>query len=151
MPPNTTLLSFIIAQPAKGVNVVDQDIIQILSKLQEKKRSLLDKIDRLDRVISDFEEVFGDRQLVIPQTVPEMQISSPVVNGPYTGMTIRDAAIKYLRLIGTPQKTGAIVKALQDGGARSSNLYRAIYNCLRICDEVTLTEDKKWKIVESDE
>ena len=127
---------------------MEQDIVQAISKLRDTKRELLDKAEKIETAISYLEELFGDRQLVIPQTVPavsEPQIA--VLNGPYSQMTIRDAAIKYLKSVGTPKKTAEIVAALRGGGAISTNLYRAIYNSLRSSGSAALTDDKKWKIV----
>src|SRR5208282_1422847 len=71
----------------------------------------------------------------------------------YRGMTIADAAVKFLKATGHPQSTGIIAEALRLGGINSSskNLYRTLYNTLnnRMDKRQDITkEGAKWGLAE---
>jgi len=75
------------------------------------------------------------------------------VSREYRGMTIADAAIKFLKLSGKPQLTADISRALKLGGigSASKNMYRTVYNTLnnRMDKHQDITkEGAKWGLTE---
>jgi hypothetical protein len=74
--------------------------------------------------------------------------------GPYTGMPIRLAAIKYLRDKGSPAGTAVIADELQSGGIETTSkyFYRTLFNILtqasRRQKPIIRKEGDKWRLTE---
>jgi hypothetical protein len=67
-------------------------------------------------------------------------------NGPYAGMRIGEASMAFLVQAGSPQKTRTIANALEQGGIKSTDIYRAVYNALDNNDELELDDMKRWRL-----
>jgi hypothetical protein len=92
--------------------------------------------DKLDDLISTIEKTLEGLETVSFPMVAVPSPSAPAAprkaRGPYSAMTIIDAAMSYLREVGKPVATADLVKALQNGGLKSSSAspYRTLYNTL---------------------
>ena len=120
-----------------------KEINLALGTLRIKHKQLLEQAAKLAESIATIEETFelGSKQEVIgaligPQTQP----------GPYAGLTIGDAAIKYLEKVGGFRKTRDIAEGLLEGGleSKSVNMYRTVYNSLLNRDQDVVLKDSKW-------
>lgn len=128
---------------------VDPTVIEFIAKLATLRQGHLDQAAKLETTINNLRETF-DIPLSAPSQEPKyVPYVTPDANGPYTGMTIGNAAIAFLRAAGTPQKTRDICDALRSGGLASAsvNLYRTVYNTLLKRSEVEI-KDAKWGLVE---
>jgi hypothetical protein len=127
---------------------MDDGIIKVIKQLQDKRRELLDKADKVGATITSLQEVFSD-QLTLPEVLPALALTEPRRSvGEYAGMTIGDAGIAYLRKAGAPTKTRVIANALEARGLRSKDMYRALYNALDNRKDVRLNAHKQWQLVE---
>jgi hypothetical protein len=110
---------------------------------------LIARRDKLDAAISAIQEFVGNGT-----PTPSAPIKSTVtVSREYRGMTIADAAIKFLKTAGSPQSTGIIAEALRLGGinSNSKSMYRTLYNTLnsRMDKHQDITkEGAKWGLSE---
>ncbi len=108
----------------------------VINDLKEELREVQRREAMLQTTISNLETLTGahPHQPPATQTVhaaPTFILSSPTpTTGPYSNMTIAQAAIQFLVGAGKPQKTRIIADVLKQGGSKSTNHYRAVYNGL---------------------
>lgn len=126
---------------------MDASINKVIRDLQAKQREFREKIDKIESTIRSLQEVFGEQQMVLPVAEPIPQTETPRM-GIYVGLSIGVAAIKFLRSTGSPQKTREIANALEQGGVKSTDIYRAVYNALNTNEEVVMVEGKRWALAE---
>ncbi len=108
---------------------------------------------KLDTAILAIEEIAGSdgNDTAVPSH-PKLG-SMPTTTREYRGMTIADAAIKFLKTAGSPQLTGTIAEALRLGGinSNSKSMYRTLYNTLntrRDKHQDVTKEGAKWGLAE---
>ncbi len=110
---------------------------------------LIARRTKLDAAIAAIEE-FTSHNGNEPNSQPKHVLT---LTREYRGMTIADAAIKFLKGAGNPQSTGVIANAIRLGGinSNSKNLYRTLYNTLntRMDKHQDITkEGAKWGLSE---
>jgi hypothetical protein len=122
----------------------------VINDLKEELREVQEREAMLKTTISNLEKLMGANLTQSPEA-PEAPAAPPpsTVKGPYSDMTIAQAAIKYLETVGRPQKTRIIADALKKGGSKSTNHYRAVYNGLLQHDKLAHLnkETSKWALL----
>lgn len=95
--------------------------------------SLRSRRAKLDALITSIEEELGQETSTESGGESSSNVRQRPPRGPYHGMTIIDAAIKFLGSVGSPQLTRDIQRALWQGGLKSSSRspYRTVYSTLR--------------------
>jgi hypothetical protein len=122
---------------------MDEGMLKVIKELRHKQREFREKADRIEATIASLEEVFGG-QMVLPEVQPVLV--QPARTTIYRNKTIGDAAVMYLKSAGAPQKTRDIANALENGGAHSSDMYRAVYNALDGDELAHMVEGKRWAL-----
>jgi hypothetical protein len=126
---------------------MDEIITKVIKDLRGKQRELREKADKIDDTILSLQELFGG-QLVLPEVSATIQTNELSSRGIYRGLAIGQAAIRFLKSEGAPKKTREIADALEVGGVKSSDMYRAVYNALDTNDEAVMVEGKMWALKE---
>lgn len=125
---------------------MDQGITKVIKQLREKRADFLNKAKKIEETIVSLTEVFsGEDESANGSTAVT---TPPVLISPreYAGMLIGSAAVAFLGKAGTPQKTRVIADALEAGGLRSADMYRAVYNALDTGDAAEQDEEKRWRL-----
>ncbi len=108
---------------------------------------------KLDAAIAAIEEFTGQSGDDAGEGAPSKRVTVGL-SREYRGMTIADAAIKFLKAKGAPQGTSEIATALRLGGigSNSKNMYRTVYNTLsgRMDKHQDIAKNGgKWRLAES--
>jgi len=123
---------------------MDENIAKIIADLRDKQRELKEKVEKIESAILSLQELFGEN--VVSLDAGSTEYAHLPAKGIYTGLTIGQAAIKYLQSVGKPIKTRPIAVALEQGGGKSSDMYRAVYNALDLNEDVEMVEGKRWAL-----
>lgn len=95
-----------------------------MEDLARTREGLIARRDAMNDAIAAIERVLGITGAEAPRTTP---------SGLYTGMTIIEAAKKFLAIVQRPASTKEIVLALEQGGLqhKSKDFYSSVYAILR--------------------
>jgi hypothetical protein len=116
--------------------------------LREKRQDFLNKAKKIEETIASLTEVFAGEAESASGTAVISSSPVPIAPREYAGMLIGEAAVKFLRKAGSPQKTRVIADALEAGGLKSADMYRAVYNALDTGDAAEQDEEKRWRLKE---
>jgi len=136
---------------------MEENISNALNSLRSLREDYLAKARKIESLMSDLEGIVKDMSerrpgepLVAPiaPQVRRVPLPPPPRNGAYAGKTIGEAAVEFLRSVGSPQKTRTIATALENGGIHSSDMYRAVFNALDGNDMALKAIGKRWALKE---
>ncbi len=115
----------------------------VLSDLKEERKELMEKIQMLNNAISFIEnrrkEVIESQSLIFEETTTAL-----FKKNAFSGLTVSDAAIKYLTAVGKPISTGRLIDGILEYGYQSNakNKRHSIRNTL-----IYLAEDERSDII----
>jgi len=95
-------------------------IAEVLAALRNTREALLNEVSQIDRVIAALE---GAPEPALVQREAVVQYPEDAFGrkpGPYSMLSVCEAAALYLREAGVPKTTGEIAAALKAGGFRTT-------------------------------
>ena len=106
-------------------------IAEVLAALREKREELLHEVSQIDRAIAALEEVertgtFDAAETRTAEAKPAVQYPPDQLGrrpGPYSMLSICEAARLYLTEVEEPKTVGEIAAALRAGGFPSTSTY----------------------------
>ncbi|MGD0369583.1 MAG: hypothetical protein ABSA94_19195 [Acidobacteriaceae bacterium] len=125
---------------------MDQGITKVIKQLREKRADFLNKAKKIEETIVSLTEVFSGEDESANGGTAVTTPPVPISPREYAGMLIGSAAVAFLSKAGTPQKTRLIADALEAGGLKSADMYRAVYNALDTGDAAEQDEEKRWRL-----
>ena len=96
-------------------------IADVLAALREERQNLLTEVSRIDRAIAALEDASDNAPAAAPAkaAAPTLTGVPRRTPGPYSMMTLYEAAAEYLAAAGVPQTTRQIADGLRTGGFRT--------------------------------
>lgn len=131
-------------------------ISKAINKLRQVRDEHLESAKKAEKAIAALEE-YGDNGSRVTPAADDagpvqgvISVAAPRTHlvGRYAGKTVAEAAVEFLRSLGTPQKTRTIANALEMGGLQSSDMYRAVFNALDVNAMTVKSEGKRWALRE---
>ena len=120
------------------------DYTEVLADLKMRRAKLDDAISAIQLITGDETEA-GD--VSVPNTLPATPGQAQVPSShAFFGMSIGEAAKKYLEMVKTPTKAVDIARALKDGGLlnQSPTFAATVSTTLRRDTVLTQLPDKRW-------
>jgi len=100
-------------------------IAEVLAALREERQNLLTEVSRIDRAIEALEDASG----AVPASALPAKVTAPTLTGvprrmpgPYSMMSLYEAAAEFLAAAGVPQTSRQIALGLRAGGFRTTSV-----------------------------